>query len=214
VHSGDFTLNGTDEEYAQFDGWLRAVTHQYHYRIVVLGMRDVRRYGADWDVMKALLPHATHVLCHEDATVMGIKFYGCPWNWGHDFDYGIRSVAPASTSGAFDRIPDNTSVLVTHGAPYGALDATGFDKSLAHHGSRELTEVVQRRRPGVHLHGHVDAGRGVAPAFSSHPLTLNSCCCDDEQGVLYATAQVIRGAKLMSEGEDSTWSFSLAPLET
>ena len=213
VHSGDFTNNGTDEEYAQFDGWLRAVKHIYHYRLVVLGMRDVRRYGSDWDVMRSLLPHATHVLCHEEVCIMGIRFYGCPWNWGHDYDYSIRPVAPASTCGRFDDIPSACHVLVTHGAAYGTLDCSGFDKNSKHLGSRELADAVQRTRPGLHLHGHVDMGRGVSPAFKSHPLTLNSCVCDEDHNVMYATAQVVKGSKLLSEGGESQWVFSMASLE-
>ena len=213
VHSGDFSLGGSDEEFARFDEWLRAVKHMYHYRLVVLGLRDVRRYGGDWEVMKALLPNATHVLCHEEVTVMGLRFYGCPWHWGHDADYSLRSCAPANTSGGFDDIPAGVHVLVTHGAAYGALDATGFDKDAAHLGSRELAAAVLRARPGLHLHGHVCAGRGVSLPAGSHPLTLNSSVCDEDAAVMYATAQVVKASKLLSQAGGSSWSFALGPLD-
>jgi Icc-related predicted phosphoesterase len=215
VHSGDFSLEGTDEDFAQFDGWLKTMKHHYHYRIVVLGLRDVRRYGVDWEVMKALLPHATHVLCHEEVTVMGLRFYGCPWNWGHDVDYSVRSIAPTSTSGRFEDIPPGVHVLVTHGAAFGTLDTKGRDKSIMHLGSRDLAEHVALMRPGLHLHGHVCSARGVSPAskHSASPLVLNSCVCDEEQTVVYATAQVVRCSRLQSEDESSSWVFTLGPLE-
>ena len=30
--------------------------------------------GNDWDAIRALLPHATHVLCHSEATILGVNF--------------------------------------------------------------------------------------------------------------------------------------------
>lgn len=72
VHSGNFTVGGTDEEFANFDNWLASVKNIYHYRVVCLGHRDVRRFGTEWDTFRALLPNATHVLCYEEASILGI----------------------------------------------------------------------------------------------------------------------------------------------
>lgn len=216
VHSGDFSIHGSDEEFQQFDEWLRSVKHIFHYRIVVLGLRDVRRYGADWEVMKSLLPNASHVLCHEEVTVMGLRFYGCPWHWGHDYSYRIRPNAPMNTSTHFDEIPAKTHILITHGAAYGHLDsAGGGSKDAMRHGSPDLAEAITRKRPSLHLHGHVCGGRGVMTAFGPWPLTLNSCVCIEEQaGVMFATAHVVDACKVASEGEGSEWTFSLGGLES
>ncbi|RYY86897.1 hypothetical protein EON63_04970 [archaeon] len=90
----------------------------YHYRLVVIGNADVKILGNDWDTMKKLLSNATHVLCHSEVTVLGIRFYGSPWHWGHRHNYTVRPGAPSNTSGSFDNIPAGVHVLCTHGPAF------------------------------------------------------------------------------------------------
>ncbi len=55
--------------------------------------------------------------------IEGLKFYGSPWqptfhNWAFNLDRGeeIKKV--------WDKIPNDTDVLITHGPPFGILDKT------------------------------------------------------------------------------------------
>jgi len=73
VHSGDFTRFGTEAEFLQFDNWLHAVSRYYLYRIIIPGKNDVIALKSNFGKMTALLPHASHVLCHQEATVLGIR---------------------------------------------------------------------------------------------------------------------------------------------
>jgi len=208
VHSGNFSSKGTDEEFAQFNDWLGEVAGHYHYRIVCLGNRDVKVYGNDWDAMKKLLPNATHVLCHSEATVLGIKFYAAPWHWGHKKNYAVRAGAPSTTTGRFDDVPFGVHVLVTHGPAFDRLDKTQNDE---HWGSRELSETLRRVRPGVHLHGHVKDARGFLPAFGNFPLAVNSSMCDVNVTVMYAVPHVIRADQMMLDSIRNVvdWSFAM-----
>jgi hypothetical protein len=152
VHSGGFSLNGTDDEYKQFDNWLRSVTPVYHYRVVVLGKRDVNKYGNDWDTMRLKLPNASHVLCHNEATILGIRFYGCPWYYGHKSDQtDSKNQSISASHTRFKDIPEGTQVLITHAASYGRLDRvnTAEEKEL-HWGCRELSEVINKIKPGIY----------------------------------------------------------------
>lgn len=219
VHTGDFTNNGTDEEFAQFNQWLGSISSMYHYRIVCLGNHDVKVFGTSWDSMKAKLSNATHVLCHEEATVLGIRFYSCPWHWGHKSNYTVRVGAPSSTSGRFEDIPESTQVLLTHGPAYGRLDGTAAAECQEHWGSRELGEAIRRVRPGLHLHGHVKDSRGVLFPFGNLPLTVNSCMVDKAKTVLYACPHVIKAVQTsdcssLSPGAMPQWIFSLDTIET
>ena len=72
IHTGNFTRDGTDQEFRQFDEWLAGVSGTYHYRVICVGNRDIRQLTNDWDTLRAKLPHATHVLCHSEATILGI----------------------------------------------------------------------------------------------------------------------------------------------
>lgn len=192
VHSGNFTVYGTKREFEQFNTWLGTITSDYSFRIVVLGCRDVKEFGNQWDVMKRLLSNATHVLCHEPAVVLGIRFYGAPWHWGHHKNYKVRVGAPSSTSGRFDEIPENTQVLITHGAAASILDTSNLP------GSKELSEGIKRSKPALHLHGHSKGAHGVVPAFARYPLVVNSALCDADSKVMYACAHVIKATQTAS----------------
>jgi len=192
VHSGNFTVYGAKREFEQFNTWLGTVTSDYTFRIVVLGCRDVKEFGNQWDVMKRLLSNATHVLCHEPAVVLGIRFYGAPWHWGHHKNYKVRVGAPSSTSGRFDEIPENTQVLITHGAAANVLDTSTLP------GSKELSEGIKRSKPALHLHGHSKGAHGVVPAFARYPLVVNSALCDPDSKVMYACAHVVKATQTAS----------------
>ena len=233
IHSGGFTVDGTVEEYAQFDAWLESVKDMYHYRIVVPGLSDVKECGNDWDFVKNNLPNATHVLCHSEAAVLGMRIYGCPWHWAHDSSYNTKLGAPSSSSGRFDEIPEGIHVLITHGPSFGKLDCVGTGWSSCpmrrgqgqelrqniqtqKSGSRELADAIAHVRPGLHLHGLCAENRGVTPSGST-PLTVNSCMCDPSGLLLCSSPHVVRCNLIYPPGADTTeipsdWEFNLDSL--
>jgi Icc-related predicted phosphoesterase len=211
VHSGNFTVYGAKKEFEQFNVWLGTIANDFKYRIVTLGCRDVKEFGNNWDTMRSLLANATHVLCHESAVVLGIRFYACPWHWGHHKNYLVRKGAPASTSGRFDEIPEDTQVLITHGAASGVLDTSNLP------GSKELTEGIRRAKPALHLHGHSKGAHGVVPAFAKYPLVVNSALCDADSRVMYACAHVVRATQIGSSDSSAmagaaSWNFAMDSL--
>jgi hypothetical protein len=210
IHSGNFTLYGSKKEFDQFNTWLESIATRFPYRIVCLGCRDVKEFGNNWDVMKRYLTNATHVLCHESATVLGIKFYGAPWHWGHHKNYKVRSGAPSSTSGRFEDVPEGVHVLVTHGAALNCLDTPTLP------GSRELAEALRRVKPSVHLHGHSRGAHGVVQAFAKNPLVINSALCDPDCLVMYACPHVIRATQTSSDPSVTkgyaSWNFAIDSL--
>lgn len=215
IHTGNFTNGGTDMEFLQFNDWLGSVTGYYHYRVVIFGHRDVKIYGNNWEVMKKLLTNATHVLCHEEATVLGIRIYGAPWHWGHKVNYTVRPGAPLTTNGRFDDIPYGIQVLLTHGPAYDRLDTTYGPNGNEHWGSRELADALRRVKPALHMHGHVKDCRGIFPAFGNNPLTVNSSMVDPEVSVLYTTPHVVRATQAFFDKSKNivTWAFRIDSLE-
>lgn len=202
VHSGDFTNEGNEEEYTLFNDFLGYIKNIYQYRVICIGKRDVKIFGNDWDRMKSLLTNATHILCHEEETVLGLRFYGVPWHWGYKTNGTLRRGAPVVNR--YEDVPEGIDVLVTHSAAYGRLDtAYSLEGSDSEHwGSRELLECIQRAKPSLHLHGHVHESRGVLPAHGNYPMTLNSSMVDKNRSVLYACPHVIRAIQVFSGGSD------------
>lgn len=208
VHSGNFTQEGTEKEFGEFDSWLASVKDIYHYRVVVLGNKDVRRFGLEWEVFRGLLPNATHVLCHSEAIILGIRFYGCPWHWGHKSNYSLKPSAPSTTSARFSDIPEGIDVLITHGPAAGRLDLSSDGE---HWGSKELFDGLLRVKPGLHLHGHVSESRGFIHAMGHFPLTLNSCMCDKTAEVMYACPHVVKCTSSSYAASKATDMYSSSP---
>jgi Icc-related predicted phosphoesterase len=200
VHSGNFTNTGSDEDYANFNAWLAAVSGTYMYRICVPGSRDVKRLGSRWSEIKKRLSNATHVLCHEEANVLGLRIYGCPWFWGNKFNYSVRlGFSFGQEEGSrFSDIPEGIHILVSHGAALGRLDAiytVGAGKRQ-HIGSEELLNAVARAKPLVHLFGHCSDSRGYIPGLGRSPLCVNSTMCDKDYKVLFGCPHVIKASEL------------------
>jgi hypothetical protein len=86
-----------------------------------------------------------------------LRLWGSPWqprffDWAFNLDRGepLRRV--------WEKIPPQTDILLTHGPPYGILDAT-FRGQLV--GCEELLEAVARVRPRLHVFGHIHEAHGV-----------------------------------------------------
>lgn len=213
IHSGNFTHTGSDEDYSKFNGWLGEVSSQYPFRIVVPGSRDVKKLGSRWNEIKRRLPNATHVLCHEEALVLGIRIYGCPWFWGNKFNYSMRmGFNFAQDEGnRFGDIPTGIHILVTHGPPYYRLDAmyTVDAGKRQHVGSEELMNAIARIKPLVHLFGHCSDSRGFIPSHGRSPLFVNSTMCDRDCKVLFSCPHVIKATELFAAPTTSP-TFSTA----
>jgi hypothetical protein len=85
VHTGDFTNNGTDAEFADFNDWLRSQRPRFKHIVVICGNHEFRTRPLPPDVLsgdfaKRRLSNATHVLHHEMANIEGINFFGSPWS--------------------------------------------------------------------------------------------------------------------------------------
>lgn len=209
IHSGNFSNNGTQEEYQQFNTWLSSVAGMYRYRVVVVGNRDVQQVRNNWDEVRARLSQATHVLCHSSADVLGLRLYGCPWYWGHKYNYSLRPGAPDSVK-TFTDIPEGIDILISHGPAFGKLDACytlpgesvggpgSSDVKDIHCGSAELAAAIRRVRPSVHLHGHVIDSRGFVPPLGHNPLVVNSSMCDMDARVLVECPHVIEARQVFN----------------
>ena len=143
VHSGDFTMTGTESEALDFLNWLCDLP--YKHKIFICGNHDDCLYDANIDG----LDNNVHYLRNSGVEIDGVKFYGVPM-FMDDCAYGrqIRNYA---------EIPEDTDVLITHSPAYGILD----EDDNVRYGSEELLERMMMIRPKYHLFGHVHARHGI-----------------------------------------------------
>ena len=72
VHSGDFTMSGSEAETLDFLEWVCDLP--YRHKVLVAGNHDACLYGAHPDG----LDDNVHYLCGSGLEIEGLKFWGVP----------------------------------------------------------------------------------------------------------------------------------------
>lgn len=145
VHSGDFTMAGSESEALDFISWFSGLP--YAHKVFICGNHDACLYEAGVDGLDT----DVHYLYNSGIELDGVKFYGVP--------LFMEDVMTDRQSDHYAAIPEDTDVLITHAPAYGILD---FDD--IHFGSRELRQRLEEIKPRLHLFGHVHAQHGVTQA--------------------------------------------------
>ncbi|CAH1953775.1 unnamed protein product [Acanthoscelides obtectus] len=103
----------------------------------------------------------------------GIKIYGSPWqpvynNWAFNLERGAECLSK------WNKIPDDTEILITHTPPVGHGDLAC---SGVRAGCVELLNTVQKRvKPKYHVFGHIHEGYGVTS--DGKIIYINASTCD------------------------------------
>ena len=148
IHAGDGTIEGTVREFMDFNRWLAHFHHRH--KVLIAGNHD-RLFEKDPNLARSIVSHAIIYLQDSVVEIEGLRIYGSPWqpefqNWAFNLPRGPR------LREKWNRIPEETDILVTHGPPAGILDQTPHGE---HVGCQDLREVVERIQPKVHVFGHV-----------------------------------------------------------
>jgi Icc-related predicted phosphoesterase len=124
-----------------------------------------------------------NLLINEERTIEGLRIWGSPFTpryggWAYMKDRG-------TINRLWENIPEGLDVLITHGPPYGVLDAT-YD----HHNKVELVGCSALRKrlvkvpPRFMLFGHVHStsdirNTGTRTVNGLPTVFSNGSCCDD-----------------------------------
>lgn len=136
------------------------------------------------------------LLLEQGTFIQGINFWGSPWvprygDWAWMVDRGVINKK-------WMAIPDDTHVLITHGPPFGYLDATyDPENNVELVGCRALAKHVLKLNPKAHLFGHVHSVKdirnsGTRTSTSCQTVYSNGSCCDDgKMGLVTSNGNVI-----------------------
>ena len=153
VHSGDFTMTGSEQEAIDFLNWFCDLP--YAHKIFISGNHDDCLYGANIDGLDSNV----HYLCNSGIEIDGVKFYGVPMFMSDCVtDRQAKNIA---------KIPGDTDVLVTHSPAYGIRD---FDDNI-NYGDEQLLAKVMEIHPQLHLFGHIHAQHGIT---TEHGVTFSN----------------------------------------
>ena len=160
IHSGDFMRGGYDENEAMdFFDWIEHDVQGYEHKIIIAGNHDRLFENEPEKAIKLMGTYCPSVRYLQDSSVKinGIKFYGSPHtpafnNWAFNVERNSDAIGEI-----WDKIPDDTDVLITHGPPLGILDYTPYGGDV---GCERLIYRVLQVQPLIHVFGHVHSSYG------------------------------------------------------
>ena len=168
IHSGDCSMNGSEEEIVAFLEWFIAL--DYRYKIYIAGNHD----NALWGETLEGLPPNCYYLCGSGIEIEGVKFWGVP--------LFFEDVIIGKDIELITQIPMDVDVLITHQPPKGIMSTS----NQTDYGSPELLTKVQSIKPRYHLFGHVHNGYGIA---THGDTTFVNSALVNEEYVLEYTAK-------------------------
>ncbi len=156
IHAGDFSTRGGLQEVERFLTWYNSLS--YIYKILIAGNHDL--LFEDYPLLKAQLLRVYSDIIYlenEEATVEGIKIYGSPVQPRfHDWAFNVDRGTPIKEF--WNRIPENTDILITHGPPYGYGDFIPYHGNI---GCEDLLNTVLYNKPKYHIFGHIHESYGL-----------------------------------------------------
>ena len=130
----------------------------YEHKIFIAGNHDFG-FQDNPNLCAKLLQDYPTVTYLEDSSVIvdGIKIYGSPWqprfyNWAFNVDRGW------DIAQKWEKIPQDTDILITHGPLHGILDSTYTGQRV---GCEDLYKKVMEIKPKVHCSGHIHYDYGM-----------------------------------------------------
>jgi Icc-related predicted phosphoesterase len=165
IHAGDMTSRGGEKHYRSVANWLS--TQPATHKVLIAGNHDFKAH----EFAEIFKDRGIHFLHDSGVTLEGIRIYGSPWTpWFRDWEYNLPRNDDSASIAKWAEIPDDTQILVTHGPPFGKLDANFAGERV---GCPFLAERIQSL-PDLRLHvfGHVHEGYGMLPYGS--PVYVNA----------------------------------------
>ena len=157
IHCGDISSRGYKNEIENFLGWFDGIKG-YEYKIFIAGNHDFGFQDNPKECFE-LLKHYSSITYLQDNSIIidGIKIYGSPWqprfhNWAFNVNRGW------DIAQKWEKIPQDTDILITHGPLLGILDITNISERV---GCEDLYKKVMEIKPKVHAFGHIHSSYGM-----------------------------------------------------
>jgi len=198
IHTGDYTSVGSKFDYTSFYNWLESLTQCKHKIFIEgnheLGQSDeptMRKYREtahyeDWlaDIEareEDFKKNNIHRLHNEELIIDGVKFWGSPYTLAfYDWAFNMNL---DELHDNWEKMPEDTDVLITHGPPLGKLDKC---VNGHHAGDSWLLQKVLEIRPKYHVFSHIheSAGETTIGVNGEHQTKLFNCSILDENYII------------------------------
>jgi Icc-related predicted phosphoesterase len=182
IFAGDMSGRGSQREVESFFNWF-SEQEQCEHKIVIAGNHDLsfdpnknspKGYPAWVDELETDFPEITY-LENSDITINGLKIWGSPITpdffpdtWAFNVPRGdkIESI--------WDKIPDGTDIVVTHGPAFGHHDRVPSGQYV---GCEDLRRRLIHIKPKLHVCGHIHDCHGIKE--SQETIYVNASICTE-----------------------------------
>ncbi|MDB5716157.1 MAG: metallophosphoesterase [Sphingomonadales bacterium] len=171
VHAGDISGRGEYQHYRHLSLYMMraARARGFKHIIVVPGNHDIT-FETEEENARDCFDDSIHVLINQEVVLEGVKFYGSPMT-PRFFDWAFN-VDRDKIHTYWDRIPNDTDVLITHGPPFNIRDRNSDNFAC---GCKALGKRVAEVSPKVHIFGHIHEGYGTQIVGPTTFVNASSC---------------------------------------
>lgn len=170
-HTGDLTGRGTWAEVENSLNWLESLPHKW--KIFIAGNHDWWFEKNNWNFYKSKWPSLIY-LNDSGIQIDGINIWGSPvqpwfYNWAFNRHRGQE------IQYHWNKIPENTDLLLVHGPPFGILDRTSKGENV---GCQDLLDTINLKLKSLKgcMFGHIHEDYGQQ---TINDITyLNSSICN------------------------------------
>jgi len=181
IHAGDISSMGHKHEIQQFCKWFNSLDN-YTVKTFIAGNHDFG-FQTEPKMTKEVVNSYKDIVYIQDSflgygvdTENYVKIYGSPWqpefhNWAFNLPKDGWELEQA-----WDEIPEDTDILITHGPAFGYLDTImGQYDNL---GCELLTKRIKTIKPKIHVCGHIHSGYGYV--FDGDTHFINASVLDEQ----------------------------------
>jgi len=154
IHAGDIDCYEFLSEAETFNTWLGTLPCKH--KIVIAGNHDGFLEKNPVKEIQRILSNCIY-LENSGVTIDGVNFWGSPNT--PIFNSWYFMMDSESLKKNWDKIPENTDVLITHGPPMDILDYVEIGRR--HVGCPYLARRIQDIAPKVHIFGHIHGQHGI-----------------------------------------------------
>jgi len=151
IHCGDFShsMKTLDE----FIKWYGAL--EIEYKILIAGNHDETIAARGYNWTKDICDYYGIIYLQDTSIeIEGIKIHGSPWS--NEFGNWVFMANDFELDQHWQKIPDDTNILITHGPAFGKCDEVYQDIQQPHVGSRTLDmRIRELKKLTHHFVGHI-----------------------------------------------------------
>jgi Icc-related predicted phosphoesterase len=117
-----------------------------------------------------------HILQDSHIELLGKKIYGTPWQL--PFNNWAFNCAEPELSFKWQKIPEDTDILICHSPPWKIMDKVVHHNFTKHIGSKSLKKRIKEIKPELVVFGHNHGDNGIV---EKDDITYVNCSLLDEK---------------------------------